>query len=74
MPAIGNIWAARARLLGSYRGQRRLISSTGNRKVKFMCRLPAFNYVNTTVGGGIVDPIGMTGGLGVTGEVFWIDR
>lgn len=34
----------------------RLMSSTSNRKVKFMCCLPAFNYSNTTVGGGIRNP------------------
>ena len=65
-----DVWTERVKLLAPYQVNAALMSSSGNRKVKFMHCLPAFHDPNTTVGREMMEHTGMTSGLEVTDEVF----
>jgi ornithine carbamoyltransferase len=65
-----DVWAQRVKLLAPYQVNAALLTESGNPAVKFMHCLPAFHDANTIVGREIMDHMGMTSGLEVTGEVF----
>jgi ornithine carbamoyltransferase len=65
-----DVWRERVRQLKPYQVSPEVMSSTGNRKVKFMHPLPAFHDSRTVIGKEIMEHTGMNDGLEVTDAVF----
>ncbi|HDR9482970.1 TPA: ornithine carbamoyltransferase [Burkholderia aenigmatica] len=66
-------WGERISTLLPYQVNAKLLSETGNPRVKFMHCLPAFHDAHTVVGKQISDHYGLTDGVEVTDEVFESD-